>query len=256
MIPVVGALSAQYNVRDSKTPGGPSAYRTDFDVPIGEHPDSVDLRDRLPPCYDQGQLGSCTANALAAAIQFDRPDLMPRRLFIYYNERTIENDVADDGGACLADGVKAAREQGVCSEDSWPYSDDKEQFKNRPPDSCYEEARNNMAVGFENVLLDHDHLKAALASGFPIAMGIKLYEGFESQDVKSNGQVPMPRPSSEKCLGGHAVLMVGYNEASQQWIFRNSWGPSWGDGGYFYLPYAYICDQHLGTDPWVIQRMS
>src|SRR5208283_5132068 len=71
---------------------------------VSQLPSQVDLRNQCPPVYDQGELGSCTANAIAAAMEFERikqnlPDFLPSRLFIYYNERVIEGTVNSDGGA-------------------------------------------------------------------------------------------------------------------------------------------------------------
>src|SRR4051794_25448242 len=90
-------------------------------------PPSADLRAKCPPVYDQGRIGSCTANAIAAAIQFDRrklrlrPDFVPSRLFIYYNERAMEGHVAYDSGAQIRDGIKSVSKLGVSPEKLWPY---------------------------------------------------------------------------------------------------------------------------------------
>src|SRR5438128_696006 len=90
-------------------------------------PAKIDLRPKCPPVYNQGQLGSCTANAIAAAVQFDRmkqnlkPAFAPSRLFIYYNERAIEGTVDNDSGAMLRDGIKSIAKQGDCAETHWPY---------------------------------------------------------------------------------------------------------------------------------------
>src|SRR4051812_37124468 len=103
-----------------------------FSAPVGvlqQLPPTVDLRPQCPPVYDQMHLGSCTANAIPGAIQFDRlkaaqaPDFVPSRLFIYFNERTMEHSVRFDAGARIRDGIKSVNKLGVCSEDEWPYSD-------------------------------------------------------------------------------------------------------------------------------------
>jgi C1A family cysteine protease len=91
----------------------------------------------------------------------------------------------------------------------------------------------------------------------PIVVGIQVYESFESLEVAKTGQVPMPSSiphKNDKCLGGHAVCIVGYDDAHASFIMRNSWGASWGDKGYFYLPYAYILDQTLTSDLWVLTK--
>ena len=74
-------------------------------------PDKVDLRSKCSPVENQGSLGSCTANALAGALEFIElqkgaifVDLS--RLFLYYNERVIEGTVKEDSGAFLRDGIK------------------------------------------------------------------------------------------------------------------------------------------------------
>lgn len=106
-------------------------------VNLGTLPDKADLRPNCPPVYDQGQLGSCTANAIAGAIQFGRmkehkqESFVPSRLFIYYNERVIEGTVKSDNGAQLRDGVKTVAKQRICPESVWPY--DISKFAVKPP---------------------------------------------------------------------------------------------------------------------------
>src|SRR6266436_2634478 len=106
-------------------------------------PPRVDLRKQCPPVYDQGQLGSCTANAIGGAIEFDQmkeklPQIfIPSRLFIYYNERVIEGTVNTDAGAMLRDGIKTVAKQGACPEPMWPYLIAR--FKTRPSAACYAE---------------------------------------------------------------------------------------------------------------------
>jgi C1A family cysteine protease len=98
-------------------------------------------------------------------------------------------------------------------------------------------------------------MKACLASGYPFAFGFSVYESFESDAVAASGVVPLPA-SSEELLGGHAVLAVGYDDASQRFIVRNSWGEGWGQGGYFTMPYAYLGDRSLASDLWTIRLMA
>ncbi len=98
-------------------------------------------------------------------------------------------------------------------------------------------------------------LKGCLASGYPIVFGFTVYESFESDAVAKTGQVPLPKPS-EKVLGGHAVLAVGYDETQQRFIVRNSWGKNWGLQGYFTMPYSYLTDNNLADDFWTIRVVS
>src|SRR5215467_1929246 len=103
-------------------------------------PPLVDLTAQCPPVYDQGDLGSCTANAIAGAMEFDQrkqkaQEFTPSRLFIYYNERVIEGTVSSDSGAMLRDGVKSVATQGACHETLWPYKEG--EFARQPPKNCY-----------------------------------------------------------------------------------------------------------------------
>ena len=199
---------------------------------LADLPPSVDLRDGCPKVYDQGHLGSCTANAIGAAFEFGllkqgMTDFMPSRLFIYYNERVLEGTVECDSGAMIRDGIKSVNKQGVCDEVSWPY--DITKFTDEPPAPCFQEALTNRATSYQRVPRTLAQLKGCLAGGSPIVFGFRVYESFESQEVAQTGVVPMPTPK-EQALGGHAVLAVGYDEATGRFLVRNSWGSGWGAG--------------------------
>jgi C1A family cysteine protease len=222
-------------------------------------PPSVDLRPQCPPVVDQGQLGSCTANAIAGAIQFDEmkqgaaQPFAPSRLFIYYNERVIEGTVNTDSGAQIRDGIKSVAAQGVCSEDLWPY--DITKFTVQPPDSCYQAAAQHKVSLYQAVLQDLSQMKGCLASGYPFVLGFSVYESFESQQVAQTGVVPMPQ-QGEQQIGGHAVVAVGYDDTQGRFIVRNSWGTGWGMQGYFTMPYAYLTQSNLSSDFWTIRTVQ
>jgi C1A family cysteine protease len=224
-------------------------------APITPLPAAVDLRPQCPPVYDQGQLGSCTANAIAGALQFDRlkqkiADFTPSRLFIYYNERVIEHTVNTDSGAQIRDGIKCVGTQGDCPETEWPYVITK--FKTKPPAKCYADAVQYKAVTYQRVTQTLGQLKGCLAAGFPFVFGFTVYESFESAAVAKSGHASLPK-SGEQVVGGHAVVGVGYDDAKQWFIVRNSWGAGWGMKGYFTLPYAYVTDANLASDFWTIR---
>ncbi len=226
---------------------------------IAKLPAKSDLRKHCPPVYDQGQLGSCTANAIGAAIQFDRrkqklkPDFVPSRLFIYYNERAMENSIGSDAGAQIRDGIKSVAKQGDCPEKEWPYIIAK--FSDKPSATCYKDALKYQAVQYQRVPQILNQMKGCLASGYPFVFGFSVYESFESAPVAQTGIANMPN-SSEKLLGGHAVLAVGYDDATQRFIVRNSWSAGWGMKGYFTLPYAYLSDANLAADFWTIRLIE
>jgi len=219
-------------------------------------PARVDLRTHCPPVYNQGALHSCTANAIAAAIQFDqikeqRPQaFVPSRLFIYYNERAIERSVASDSGAQIRTGIKSIAKRGVCPEPLWPYRARK--FREKPRQKCYADAAKHPGVTYRRVRRTLAELKACLASGFPFVFGFTVYESFHSEKVRHTGRASMPM-RREKCHGGHAVMAVGYDDDQRRFIVRNSWGPKWGMRGYFTMPYDYFMNHHLSQDFWTIR---
>jgi C1A family cysteine protease len=233
-------------------------------------PPEADLRPSMPPVYDQGQLGSCTGNAIAGAMEYERdrqglPDFVPSRLFVYYNERALEGTVSSDSGAVIRDGIKVVNTEGVCPETLWPY--DTGMFTVKPPKRCYVAAKKDTAVQYEAIQTLGD-LKDAIASKLSVVFGFTVYQSFESQAVAQTGVVPMPDTRHEKPVGGHAVVAVGYSDPKGQIVVRNSWGPSWGDQGYFYLPYQYLTGstasadsspingENLASDFWAIQAVS
>lgn len=228
-------------------------------VPV---PQQIDLRAKCPPVYDQGQLGSCTANALAAAFDFDRhvegdPFMTPSRLFVYWNERDLEGTTGYDAGARIRDGVKVLRGIGTPPETDWPYVI--ANFTEKPDAKSFSDAKHNEALTYQRILTPHADptrdMLACLAHGYPFVSGITLYESFESPAATKTGVIPMPSPS-ESVLGGHAILVVGFEAAKQQFICRNSWGEAWGDHGYFYLPFAYLTSHGLASDMWVIKTVE
>jgi C1A family cysteine protease len=218
-------------------------------------PRKVDLRPLCSKVEDQGQLGSCTANALAGAIEFlECKDKVPfqdfSRLFIYYNERALEHTINSDSGAMIRDGIKTLAKQGVCSEKTWPYVVSK--FKAKPRPVCYKEALEHQITSYHRIL-SLDQMRACLAEGFPFIFGFTVYESFDTQAVARTGIVNMPK-RNEQVLGGHAVLAVGYDHSKQRFIVRNSWGTDWGMKGYFTMPYKYLSDRNLSDDFWTIRR--
>jgi C1A family cysteine protease len=220
-------------------------------------PAKIDLRKHCPAVYDQGALGSCTANALGAAFQFGQkkqaiPDFVPSRLFIYYNERVLIHTVLSDSGAFIRDGIKTMNVQGVCNENDWPYIIP--QFTTKPPATLYKKASTNQVLSYmrlnnANLL----QLQSCLAEGYPFVFGFTVFESF--QMITKNGVMPMPKPNEQR-LGGHAVMAVGYDDSKKMFIVRNSWAKNWGDRGYFYMPYSYITDTNRTDDFWTIRLVE
>jgi len=262
---------------------------TGFQIPVrtvikmGWKPDHPDFRDRvlnlgpekvkdLPaskdlrpsehfPLYDQGNLGSCTANAIGAAFHFDQVkqgihDFTPSRLFLYYNERRMEmtpGEADADNGAYIRDGIKSVVKIGMCKEPLWPYIEST--FKDKPTKECYEQAAKNRGLEYARVPQQLEGMKACINEGFPFVFGFTVYSSFFSNATKVSGNVTMPQ-ETDTVAGGHAVMAIGYDDAKKVFIVRNSWGDTWGDKGYFYMPYDYITQASLASDIWVIKNIA
>lgn len=221
-------------------------------------PTMVDLRPKCPPVYDQGQLGSCTANSIGGAIQFEQikqsiPNFTPSRLFIYYNERAMEGTINSDSGAQIRDGMKVVAKQGAPPETDWPY--DIAKFAEKPPQIAYTDGVKHRVLSYQRVSRVLNQFKGCLASGFPFVFGFTVYDSFESAAVAHSGHASMPQPG-EQAIGGHAVLAVGYDDSNQWFIVRNSWGDSWGLQGYFTLPYQYLMESNLSDDFWTVRLVE
>jgi C1A family cysteine protease len=222
-------------------------------------PTKIDLRPKCPPVLNQGNLGSCTANSISSAHLFEQmkqkaaAPFQPSRLFIYYNERSMEGTISSDAGAQIRDGFKSIANQGVCAETTWPY--DISKFAAKPPAAAYKEAMNHQAVSYSRVQQTLGQMKGCLADGYPFVYGFTVYESFESDAVAKTGKVPLPS-QGEKVLGGHAVMAVGFDDSKQAFITQNSWGTGWGDKGYFYIPYSYLTDSDLSSDFWTVRLVE
>lgn len=216
-------------------------------------PGEVDLRSQCSLVEDQGRLGSCTAQALAGNLEFldnkvDNVYIDVSRLFIYYNERLIEGVTESDSGASLRVGIKSLKKYGACEEIFWPYVIEK--FAIKPSKPCYEKAKDRIIQSYYR-LNNLSEMLICLADGFPFVFGFTVYESFESEIVASTGKVPMPS-KTERVIGGHAVMAVGFIKNKQQFIVRNSWGTNWGLSGYFFMPFQYL--ETLATDFWTIRK--
>ena len=231
------------------------AYKPDPKL-LKSLPKSVDLRPQCPPVYDQRPLQSCTANATAAAVEFERmkhglsPQFTPSRLFIYYNERKLLGTEHKDDGAPLREAIKVLAKHGDCPEHRWPYEVEKVNIEPSAP--CYQQALKYKDLVYERLPQDIPHMQACLASGSPLVLTFGIYSGSETKEAQQTDTFPVPK-AGEKFLGNHAVMAVGYDDAHERLLMRNSWGPKWGMEGYFWLPYAYVKDPKLAGDFWTLR---
>jgi C1A family cysteine protease len=171
-------LSLRTTKRYGWVPDLPDFRDLEYAAPPAAAPAKIDLRSHCPPVYDQGQLGSCTGNAIAGGVQFERqlqkltPNFVPSRLFIYYNERVIEGTVATDSGANIRDGIKAIATLGVPTEADWPYVIAK--FAEKPPAKAFTDATHDKAVQYSRVTQTLAQMQGCLASGHPFVYGFTV----------------------------------------------------------------------------------
>jgi C1A family cysteine protease len=222
-------------------------------------PETVDLRAEMPEVYDQGALGSCTANATGAAFQYElrrqlqatggKPEAMfvPSRLFLYYNSRAVEGTIKEDAGAMIRDVIKVSNKLGMVPETLWPYSDKGTRFMKKPYVKVFREALKHQVLKYQRVV-GVNGIKQALALGFPVVAGFSVYDSFESDEAANTGIIPEVT-EGEAMLGGHAILIVGYTK--DHWIVRNSWGADWGDKGYCYMRFTVEFE-----DCWTVQLVE
>jgi C1A family cysteine protease len=225
----------------------------DYSTPL---PTKVDHRPTCPAIKDQGQLGSCVPHGIAFAMEYD--ELRQHEVYdrlsplgLYYLIRVMEGTIDSDSGCMIRDGAKTVNKTGAGPESLWPY--DIAKFTEHPPQGWYDAAKKS--ITYHSVPQSLQAMKGVLADGNLITIGFTVYQSFESQEVADTGVVPMPA-RHESVLGGHCVDVVGYDDSRQVWICANSWGTSWGDKGYFYMPYSYLTSRKLSSDFWVINTVQ
>jgi hypothetical protein len=227
---------------------------------VSSLPPRVDLRPACSPVEDQGQVGSCTANAVVGAVEFKRwkagrtDDLS--RLFVYYNARKIRGAESEDCGAMIAHGMAAILGQGVPPESAWPY--DPAKVNVQPDAAAYAAAEANTEVEYARVD-GIEHVKGALAREHPVVFAISL--PLRCYDDAASGGV-FSTPTEQECAdeltqhGTHAMLLVGYDTDANVFHVRNSWGADWGEGGYARLSIdTFQRAQAVGTT-WILGSLE
>jgi C1A family cysteine protease len=238
-------------------------------------PISVDLRRWCPPIEDQGQLGSCTANAGVGMVEYYEKKAFGKhidasRLFLYKATRNLA-ELKGDSGAFIRSTMGALVLFGVPPEKYWPYTDEPLDFDKEPNAFCYSFAENYKGIKYfrhdsqgasGKAILDS--VKSSLAANVPAMFGFTVYSSIDQ--AGRSGKIPFPC-SNERVVGGHAIVAVGYDDKLQiknagcdvstkgALLIRNSWGESWGDGGYGWLPYDYLLKE-LAVDFWSMLKQE
>ena len=232
-------------------------------------PPSVDLRNRLPACFDQGNLGSCTANAGAGLMSFLFPAKPAfSRLQIYYDTRDLEGDIADDSGGETRDVMKALQQDGAAPESEWPY--DVAKFADPLSAQVVADATQSKLGQYSRLSTENEFL-LCLASEFPYLLGFECPDYIDSDAIAAHGVFWLPGTVNPTFVGGHDVLIVGYDlhfksnpdflasgvdptlVQDEALMVRNSWGTSWGipdKPGHFWMPMSWASNTSTGGDSW------
>lgn len=233
-------------------------------------PRKVSLRAHVPSVYNQGTIGSCVAHSAAQAIKivmgkahsnryfatrfFTSSGVYnPSRLYIYYNARLeLGEDVTKDIGATNYGGIKALEEFKAPDEALWPY--EKSRVGRKPSHEAYADAHRYKVFEYFGVGQDLHSLRDALAGGAPIMIGVQLAPSFVN--CGRDGLIQLPDLDRERIIGGHSILLVGYDDDKRHFIFVNHWSATWGDQGFGYIPYEYVLDNDLCGDFYAIQTYA
>jgi len=220
--------------------------------PAPKLPAKIDLRPKIKfAVYDQGQIGSCTAHATVAAARM-LGGAAVSRLFLYYNSRELDavrtRTAVEDNGAYVDDALKTFSTTGVCLETEYPYT--ASAVNTKPPASAYATAdrhkiRDVAPLFAYTPAAIVTAIKTTLAQGYPVIMGAYVFNSIFN--VPKSGIVPDPKVRDQP-IGGHALLIVGFNDSTKRFTVLNSWGNRWGASGYGHFSYAYIGNASLAVE--------
>ena len=209
-------------------------------------PDVVDMRPLFLPVRNQGNVGACSGFSTAGLREGLRASAVGLAntnyfapAFLYCRTRRTEGTFPRDVGATVADELTELHNEGVCLENQMPYLADATQDASPEMIEQATAFRVGMPQYIETVHGAAEY-ETALAAGQPVVFGTEVYESFER--IGADGMMPVPNYNTEKVLGGHAMLGVGYNRPNQLALIRNSWGDAWGLAGYFWMPYELLPD--------------
>lgn len=209
----------------------------------------IDLRSKFGPVEQQGAPNSCVAHAVTSALEATLGVEDLSRLFVYWNARSYAGQTGFDAGCQPRNAMRGIANFGAPLETYYPY--DKTQITVKPPIDAY-----NAAIGLRSRIKAYQSvtslaaMKSALTQGLPVAFAFMVPDTFVS-DTKFSGVQPM-FTSTSRWLGSHAVVAVGFDDDAGTVMCRNSFGPTWGNAGYFTMPYAWFATfGNKVSDAWV-----
>jgi Papain family cysteine protease len=242
MIRIYGASRDVHDVRDRMFLGKP---------PNVTIPPYVDLRPWAGPVKDQGSEGSCTGHAFSSAREwinrkYEKGSVVLSPQSLYVDELIAEGSFPSDEGAMPRTACKVLTSKGCCELSLWPYVPGQIV---RPTDLQSANALKWKTGAYHRLSGLNDVLSClGDPTPWPVTVAFQVYESFESQQVADTGIMPIPKPN-EQCLGGHETLCLGYDQSKQLALIQNSWSDSWGQKGFFWMPFATI--SRPDTDLWV-----
>jgi C1A family cysteine protease len=269
-------VDQKLRIRRQEEPVKTMLAKTGAEAPLApaKLPASVmNLEQYFSAIEDQGSLGSCTANAGVALVEYFERRAFGRhidasRLFLYKATRNLLHWTGDTG-AYLRTTMQALVLFGVPPEEYCRY--DITNFDADPSAFCYAFAQNFQTISYYRydppgtpppMLLNR--IRTNIAAGLPSMFGFTVYSSID-QAAGNGGAIPFPTPG-EQVEGGHAVVAMGYDDnmpirntgpggstTTGALRIRNSWGTSWGDAGYGWLPYAYVL-KGVAVDWWSILK--
>lgn len=229
-------------------------------------PQSMDLRPMLPAAFDQGDEGSCGPNSGSGLMCHLTRERVPySRQQIYYGVRVLENSVNSDDGVETRNVLKVLQKTGAAPETMWPYAP--RNLFNAPPVTVLAEAAKHRISTYMRLIAEDDFI-SCLAEGFPFVLGFECYDSIDGNKIARTGVMQMPDVKQEKNIGGHDVLVVGYDlkfrsstafrmsgadptlVSDHALLIRNSWGVDWGIQGHFWMPMSYAVNPSTGGDAW------
>ena len=218
---------------------------------------SVSLREYFTKVKDQGEMGACTVFAIASIYEYilkknsqEQYDLS--EAFVYYNVRHLDGKELEDTGSSYQDVIMSIGEQGICTEELHPYTS---LLSDKPSTEAYLDGERRRITKALNVNIEEKDIKSAIQEGYPVAVSLKLYDSFNSS---TSGFIVRPTAEEIKSadFGYHAMVIVGYSDDTKFFLVRNSWGENFGEGGYCYIPYSYICDPDLNRMACIVKDVN
>lgn len=246
----LGCKSSKHSYRTTFWSNSPKAHKTKeglFIVPNYSNAGTV---------FSQGERGTCVANATVSLIDYLTKNNYSRQ-FLYHQCKMIDG-IPNTEGTYLETVAKVLsleklKDYGCVEENLWlynPYSQDSE-HQGPPPEACFDDDRflANRIAYVRKTSLINDIITLLSGSDeadpVPVVISVALYSSFNNYSSQRTGWISMPLPS-EKTIGGHAMLIVGFDKEEQLFLVRNSWGldwaaeNKWGYSGHAVIPYAYL----------------